>query len=154
MQTDRSGVQDALLKAAPSPRHPVGALFDNIEFIGYDVSPEPSVRGGRSRVTFYYRATEDIQDDWQVFVHMEDQARVLTRFNIDHFPANGRLHTNGWKRGDVVKDEFTFTFPAGTSALEIWTGFFQEGDRLSLTSVGRGSSDGSNRLKAGVLAAQ
>jgi hypothetical protein len=151
---DRERAGDALLSTAPTPRHPVGAIFDNIELLGYDVSPEPMTRGGRARVTVYYRATEDIQDDWQVFVHMEDQARVLTRFNVDHFPANGRLHTNSWKKGDVVKDEFSFTFPTGTSALEIWTGFYQEEARLPLTFVGRGQSDGSNRLKAGVLTAQ
>jgi hypothetical protein len=148
---DRSRVQDLLVSGTPNPRHPVGAVFDSIELVGYDVTPEPASRGSRVRVTVYYRALEDIADDWEIFWHMEDQAKVQQRFNVDHYPAMGRMRTNQWRRGDVVRDEYTFTFPQTETAIEMWTGFFQDNDRLTLSSAGRGLSDGTNRLRVGIL---
>lgn len=152
---NRSALSDVLLTTLPPVAHPVGAVFDNaIELLGYNVTPEPATRGDRATVTVFYRALQDISDDWQVFVHCEDQAKVQQRFNMDHFPANGRMRTNTWRRGDIIRDEWTFPFPAAESGIEFWTGFFRDEDRLTVTSAGRGVNDGTNRIRMGVLTAQ
>ncbi len=154
-RVDRSGLSDVLVTTLPPIAHPVGGVWDNaIELLGYNVSPEPAVRGDQARVTVYYRALQDVTDDWQVFVHCEDQARVQQRFNMDHFPAGGRMHTNLWRKGDIIKDEWALPFRADESAIELWVGFFRDEDRMTVTAQGRGVNDGSNRLRIGVLAAQ
>jgi hypothetical protein len=151
---ERAHVQDVLVNGNPAPKHLVGATFDPIELVGYDATPEPATRGERVKVTVYYRALEDITDDWEVFVHAEDQAKQQQRFNVDHYPANGKLHTNQWHKGDVIRDEYFLVVPSSVSALELWTGFFMDNDRLKITNQGRGLNDGTDRLRIGVISAR
>ncbi len=150
-----ASLSDVLLTSPPPMAHPVAAVWDNtIELLGYNVTPEPATRGDRANVTIYYRALQDIVDDWQIFVHCEDQAKVQQRFNMDHYPAGGRARTNVWRKGDIIKDEWSLPYPATESALELWVGFYRDDDRMPISSQGRGVNDGSNRLRMGVLTAQ
>jgi hypothetical protein len=152
VEVNRASLSDVLLNNAPTPRHPVGARFDSgIELIGFDADPEPGIRGGRITVTFYFRATENVGQDWQLFVHVDDTSRAAGRILKDHFPAEGRFRTNAWKAGDIIKDVFTLPAPANATGLEVWTGFYQGNDRLALESPGRGTTDGQNRVRVGVI---
>jgi len=152
---ERVRLTDVLLTSPPHPQHLVNASFDNmIELVGYDVNPEPAPRGERVVVDVYYRALEDVTDDWQIFVHVEDAAHVLPRFNLDHWPAGDRLRTTAWHKGDFIRDQFAFGYPASVSSLELWTGFYQGDNRLPLASPGLGRSDGVNRLRIGAIPAR
>jgi hypothetical protein len=130
----------------------VGARFeDGIELLGYDVDPEPAERGGRANVTFYFKATENVPEDWEIFVHVDDTVKNAGRILKDHYPAEGRFRTNSWKAGDIIKDTFSLPVPALAGGLEVWTGFYQGNERLNLVSAGRGSTDGADRVRVGVI---
>jgi hypothetical protein len=149
---NRASLGEVLLKSAPTPQHAVGARFENgIELLGYDVAPEPAPRGGQTTVSFYYAATEDVQEDWQIFLHIDDVGKNAPRIGRDHYPAQGRLRTNAWRKGDIIKDTFVVNPPEAAAGLELWTGFYQGEDRLTVSSAGRGVNDGLNRIRVGVI---
>lgn len=151
-RVDRSKLSDVILTAAPAVAHPVGAVFNGeIELIGYDVTPEPAAPGQTVRVTFYWRALDDVNDDWQVFVHLEDELRRAPRRIADHWPAGGRYHTSAWRQGDIVKDAWTFVAPRDEARVAVWTGFYIDNLRLTLSQPGRGIGDGENRLRVGTI---
>lgn len=142
-----------LLREPAAPRYPVGATFgDAVELVGYDLSPDPARAGQAVKVTFYFRAKAEVDDDWKIFVHLDDPAGNHGRLNADHWPAGERFHTSLWNTGDVVRDEFTFKAPAsGQERLEMWMGLYRGNDRMPLSHAGRGRGDGNNRLRAGTL---
>lgn len=152
-EVDRSRLGDVLLLAAPKPRYPVGAEWDErIELVGVDVAPDPVPRGGQITVSAYYRVLEDVTEDWKVFVHVDDEGKSGVRVNADHWPAEDRFRTGAWRKGDVIKDTYKVTVPAtAADRLELWTGFFQDADRLSVSSSGRGLHDGQNRIRIAIV---
>lgn len=150
---DRSGLSDVLMTSAPMPAHYVGARFDSgIELVGYDVSPEPVGRGDIVTLVLYYTVSEEVHDDWEIFIHLDDVGRTAQRTIADHFPGNGRFHTNGWRKGDIIRDTYRVRTPPDATALEFWTGFFQGDDRLPVVSPGQSVNDGNNRIRLGVIA--
>jgi len=150
---DRSSLGGVLLASLPQARYPVGAVFgDAVELVGLDVTPDPVPHGARATVTSYLRVTGELDDDWKVFVHLDDEARAAPRVNADHWPAGDRYRTSAWRKGDIVRDTWSFVAPAGSvERLELWTGFYKGDDRLPLTSAGRARSDGGNRVRAVTL---
>jgi hypothetical protein len=152
-EVDRARLADVLLSSAPSPRYPVGAEWgERIELVGVDVTPDPVPRGGQVTVTAYYRVLDEVADDWKIFVHVDDEGKGGVRVNADHWPAEDRFRTAGWRKGDVVKDTYKVTVPAtAADRLELWTGFYQDNDRLDVSSAGRGLHDGQNRVRIAIL---
>lgn len=149
---DRSKLGDVLSTTAPVPQVPVGAVFDGaLELVGYDVSPREPKGGDTVEVTFWFRAKSDLTDDWQVFVHLDDEGKQAARVHGDHWPAKDRFRTSAWRAGDVVRDTWSFTAPGNVERLQIWTGLYSGETRMPLTQVGRGVSDGQNRVRAGTI---
>lgn len=149
---DRSKLKDVLQTSAPVPQVPVGAVFDDaIELVGFDVQPAEPKAGEPVEITFWYRVKADITEDWQVFVHVDDEAATAPRINGDHWPAKDRFRTSAWQPGDVVRDTWGFTAPAGVEKLQLWTGLYYGETRMPLTTPGRGLSDGKNRVRAGTV---
>jgi hypothetical protein len=153
---DRARLADVVSAAPPAPAHRVEAVFgDAIELIGYEATPEPARRGAEVSVTFWWRARAEVDEDWQVFVHLDDETRRAGRVIADHFPAQGRYRTPAWRAGDVVKDTWRFTAPEGEAdELSIWTGFYRGDARLPVSQPGRALHDGVNRVRAGTIALQ
>jgi len=149
VQVDRGGLKDVLINTMPSGVIPVGAVFGNaVELVGYKSEPPDLLPGERTRVTLYWRCKAELEP-WHIFVHLDDVAGE-GRIHAEHDPAGGRFPTEAWKAGDLVADSFTFV--AGRSPLNLFLGFYSQGEtRLALTSPGRGRDDGGNRLFAGAL---
>lgn len=149
---DRSSLADVVSQKEPTPAHKVGAVFGGaIELVGYDLSPEPAARGSTVTVTFWWRSRAPVNDDWQVFVHVDDESRTVGRIIGDHFPAQGRYRTPAWRAGDVVKDQWRFAAPAGTDELALFVGFYRGETRLEVSDPGLVFHDGVNRIRAGVI---
>lgn len=153
---DRKRLDDVLLTNVPSPARPVGAVFgDAVQLVGVDFSPRSPKAGDSVEVTFYYRVLDETDDDWKVFVHVDDRGGRADRINGDHWAANGRYPTSAWRKGDVVKDVWSFKVPGyyQGEGLDLWTGFYQPGkdDRWPLINKTEVQNDGQNRVMAGTI---
>jgi len=152
---DKTALGDVFLTTPPEPKVKSGASFnDDIELVGFDFAPSPMKRGEKATITVYYQAKEDIRDDWQIFVHVEDETSDGMRVNRDHAPGRGQARTSTWRRGDYVKDQYDFVVPDDASKLSIYTGFFSGNDRMPIATPGRTGTDGSNRLRLGPFAVE
>jgi hypothetical protein len=104
-------------------------------------------------VTLYFKVLQPLEDDYLVFVHVEDPEGRMERMNVDHPPAGGLYATSQWKAGETVKDEFNLYLPAGASprALNIWLGLWEPrtDSRLRLTNPETVRNDGRNRILLG-----
>lgn len=151
-QVDRSTLTDVIQAKAPAPQVRLDAVFDDaIELIGYDVAPTQPKAGERVEVTFWWRALDVVDDDWRVFVHLEDETEANARQTADHYPADGRYRTVAWQEGEVVKDEWSFKAGSTPGRIEVFTGLYQGSQRMTLSQAGRGKNAGTNRLRAGVI---
>ncbi|MBI5545041.1 MAG: hypothetical protein HY901_14210 [Deltaproteobacteria bacterium] len=153
---DRSGLNDILLKSPPSLPRRVGAVYGNaVELMGMEHSPQLPKAGDSVDVTFYYRVLDEADEDWKIFVHVDDPGGRGDRINADHWPANGRYNSRVWRKGEIVKDVWTFKVPGyyQGEGLNLWTGFYQPGkdDRWPLVNKSEVQNDGQNRVLAGTV---
>jgi hypothetical protein len=124
-----------ILSETPTPQHPAQAdLAGNALFLGYDLygPAESDVKSGNTlQVTTYWRCLEEMDEDYSVYVRLEDEAGHLWG-QTDNWPAQGFLPTSQWKEGMIVKDEYDIETLAGTPpgdyALEVGMYSILDGD--------------------------
>ncbi|MCK8497126.1 hypothetical protein ACJ2CR_37720 [Myxococcus faecalis] len=125
-------------------------LGGKVELVAATVQPGRLTPGERAQVTLYFKVLQAIDEDYLIFVHVEDAGGRMERMNLDHKPANGMLPTSQWKPGETVKDEFSIYLPADANpkALNIWLGLWdpRTDTRLALTNPDAVRNDGKNRL--------
>ena len=128
------------------PRLAGGALFGGaIELVGADLDPPELAPGGAATLTLYWRALEEVEQRWAVFVHVD--AAGAERLHGDHEPAGGAYPTSAWRRGDVVRDPMVLRVPPAyaASTADVWVGLYSGSERLALTRPGALGGDGENR---------
>jgi len=116
-----------------------------ILFHGFDLEPKELERGKKFKMTSYFKALEDIKEDYQFFGHMEPKGKQTFRHRIDHFIASKKYPTSKWRKGDIIKDVYNGVFAKGfpgTKAV-LWSGFFKGEARLGIDPA---RSDEENRL--------
>lgn len=128
-----------------------GANFeDKVELVGASVQPGRISAGDAVRVTAYFKVLKPLDEDYTVFVHVEDADGRMERLNADHRPAGGLYPTTQWKPGETVKDEFSVALPPGAQAraINLWTGFWEPktDTRLQLKNPGAVRNDGRSRV--------
>lgn len=128
-----------------------GANFeDKVELVGASVQPGRVSPGGVARVTVYFKVLKPLEEDYTIFVHVEDADGAMERLNADHKPAGGLYPTTQWKAGETVKDEFNIAVPAGSSAraVSLWMGFWEPNSdtRLHLKNPQAVRNDGRDRI--------
>lgn len=135
----------------PRPAIRVGAQLSGIELVGLDVDPPQLHPGDRVTLTLYWRALEDPDTRWSVFVHLD--APGTPRVHGDHAPAGGRYPTNAWRRGEVVRDPVVVRIPARYPAhsIDAWIGLFSGTERSPVTLAGPLGQDGQDRVLAARL---
>ncbi len=147
-------VDSHLLKAAPTPQHPVGAVFgDQLELIGYDLDKATAKPGDTVTVTWYLKALKTPMDDTMPFVHFQARPNDRSAWqNLDHHPIEGLHPIRKLKQGEIVKDVQTFqikdSFPNGP-AYFYWGLWRHQGDksRLPIVKAGTGTAEKDLRLK-------
>ncbi len=166
---DRSSVSELIVPAIPPGARPVGARFgaggEQVELAAMAADPPNPRAGSTVQITFFYRVLDNEPDeDWQVFVHIDDRSGRAERVNRDHWPTgygapwatSGRYPMSNWRRGEIIRDTWSFSIPGhvDADALDVWTGFWNpfRGDRLPLTNAAQIANDGQNRIMAGSLA--
>ena len=139
-------VQQHLLKAEPEPQHKLKVNYgDLIELIGMSVSG-PMEAGKAVTITWYWRAKQDIKQDWRVFVHLDSQSDPSFRQNLDHHPVQDLFHTSKWTKDMIIEDVQQVTlredWPKGPAIPYI--GLYRGQERLPVK--GESKHDGANRL--------
>ncbi len=128
-----------------------GANFeDKVELVGATVLPGRLAPGDSARVTAYFKVLKPLEEDYLIFVHLEDAEGRMERVNVDHKPAGGLYPTTQWKPGETVKDEFILSLPSGVTArtLNLWLGFWEAktDTRLQLRNPEAVRNDGRSRV--------
>lgn len=125
-------------------------LGGKVEIAGAMVQPGRVVPGEPAHVTVFFKVLQPLDEDYIVFVHVEDTEGKLERMNLDHKPANGLLPTTQWKAGEMVKDEFTVNLPSGipSRGINIWMGLWdpRTDARLPLKNPEAVRNDGQSRI--------
>ena len=144
---DRAAAAAWLAPGAP-PRHASRAVFGNVIALeGWDLEPESLSPGATATLTLRWRALDEVEGAWKVFVHVDSRVGQ-PRINADHLPAGGAWPTDAWSRGDRVRDPVRFGVPPGWrgEALDVWVGWYQGEERLRIVNAGEVRSDGRDRL--------
>ena len=145
-----SDIQSQLLDERPTPEYEMGVEFDgNIELIGVDVDGSFE-RGQEIELTWYWNILEDIDQDWQIFVHFDSQDSQF-RQNLDHFPLgemmNDAYRTYHFEQGHILADSHRFTlsqdYPDGEAIF--YVGLFRGDERAPVTNDGS-ATDGHRAL--------
>jgi hypothetical protein len=149
-----SSVADAVSKTAPKPTVAMDVVLgdDEIRFLGADLPSAPVSPGGPLAITLHFAAQTSLEDDWQVFVHIDDKT---TRYRIhgDHYPALGKMPTTLWQPGTYVADRWRTIVPrdAPSGRYEVWVGLYIGDDRMSVSDDDRAATDGQDRIKVGTI---
>ena len=89
--------------------HPVRYRFGGgITLKGYDVQALPDARG--AKVSLLWEASQDIGEDYTVFVHLRDTPRTAYAQG-DSQPRGGWYPTSLWQAGETILDEHILVFP-------------------------------------------
>jgi hypothetical protein len=104
----------------PSDIEPVGEVLDGFaELVGYRVGK--GAPGDPLRVTLYWRAREETETNYKVFLHLLDgEGRVIGQ--SDAVPAAWARPTTSWLPPEVIEDVHVLPIPAGLAP----------GDRLAV----------------------
>ena len=151
-----AGPPKPVAPAAPPAQVRNGAIFDGkVEMIGAEFNPGKVQTGESLKVTVSYRVIEEIENDYMIFVHVEDIDGRVDRINADHAPAGGTYPTSRWKKGDVVKDEYVVYVPPTmpVRGLTILTGFWdpKNDQRMVVKNPEAVRHDGNNRVMLGQI---
>ena len=156
---DRSAFKDAISSSAPSSiPYPNKAVFGGkIQLLGMDVEPRQPAPGDRVKVSFYFKVLEYIDEDWQLFIHMDSWGGFSERIHGDHNPVEGKYRTGYWQKGEVVRDTFTAKLPGDYNApkIAVWLGFYIGDNRMPVDTKDKEiQHDGQNRVNAGLIPVQ
>lgn len=137
---------------------PVNAdLEGKITLLGARVEAPAEVKPGvQVKYTLYWKVNQNPGSGYKLFTHVVDGAgeRLLNIDNVGPLrelrAGSQALPPSDWEAGKVYADEQTFTVPAKikTDKIEIMTGIFRKGSRLSVTS---GPKDSTNRVVAATI---
>jgi hypothetical protein len=102
----------------PAPAHPLTATLDGrVALLGYDLT-SPTVRRGEAlTLTLYWRALDEMETDYTVFVHLLGPQGTMTA-QRDRQPVDGSYPTSLWMAGEGVADRYTLTVPPQAPAGE------------------------------------
>ncbi|MEZ4340530.1 MAG: carbohydrate-binding family 9-like protein [Sandaracinaceae bacterium] len=145
---DRERLREFVSTDAPSPEHALDVRFDNgLRLVGYDVSSETMRPGQSTTITWYWHATQDLDDGWQLFTHVADSTGE-SRFNQDHTGVVREIYQPGrWQPGQFIKDVQEVTLPNDWNDDQaiFFLGLWNGPHRLA---VRQGPHDAENRVRA------
>jgi hypothetical protein len=96
--------------------NPTPATFDrSIELLGFDLGQATLCKGQPLSLTLYWQASQPVEDDYTVFVHILDaQGRLIAQ--QDNPPLQGNLPTSLWVPGITLQDDYQIALPADCPA--------------------------------------
>ncbi|MEO1289810.1 MAG: hypothetical protein AAFV93_18770 [Chloroflexota bacterium] len=114
---------------------------DLITLRDYDV-PTTGTIGETIMIPFTWEATNNITDDYRLFVHVVDEeGNIVTQADTRPIP---HLQTNNWMVGYVMQHSIALLLPDITGTYEIYAGLYNNSNRLSVDAP-------DNRLLIGTI---
>ncbi|MGB9301994.1 MAG: hypothetical protein WCD51_15580, partial [Anaerolineae bacterium] len=92
-------------------------LGNQVDLVGYDVERREAIAGDTVRLTLFWRAREEIGEDYTVFTHLADAEGHIWAQD-DSYPVDGDYPTSFWSVGEVVRDEYELALPSDVPAGE------------------------------------
>ncbi|MCG8557567.1 MAG: carbohydrate-binding family 9-like protein [Proteobacteria bacterium] len=130
---------------APQPERPLDVVFENkIALLGYDMTPSEAKAGKLIKLTWYWRADQELEAGWAQFTHVADTTDQ-TRLNADRTGPIRRLYPpSRWKPGQYITDAQELTIPKewNHTHARFYLGFWNGPHRLH---VSKGDTDGEHR---------
>lgn len=128
-----------LMGAAPVD-HPRQADFEEgIRLLGYELDRADAWPGGEVVLTLYWQATEDVERDYTVFVHLLGPDGKMWG-QMDGQPLWGKWPTSRWPTGKAVADRRIVPVdraaPPGEFRLSVGLYLLDGGERLKLAGSG------------------
>lgn len=144
----------ALQLAAPrfqlrsDPDRPVPASYqtavdfgDQVRLVGFDPGPAMIRPGDTLALTAYWRALQPLEDDYAVFLHLDDPTGETTLTFDERHPAD--IPTSHWPPGLYLRQPLRLHIPADLAPIRytLRVGLYrpEDGQRLTLSS---GAGDG------------
>ncbi len=113
-------------------------LGEAISLAGVDLTERPAVDGASSAIdlTLYWRAEEEIERSYTVFVHLAGPDGVVIA-QVDAPPQGGNHPTDHWLPGEVVTDAYHLALPSSATAYRVLVGMYDPATltRLPVTNV-------------------
>ena len=127
------------VKPPPIQHETPAILGDQIELLGYDLTPSAIHPGETLELTLHWRALAEPQRSYKVFVHLLDPAGTL-RAQADGEPVDWTLPTTCWVRDEVIADSYVLTLPPGAPPGDytLAVGFYREAAEERLPVSGGG----------------
>lgn len=109
---DRTAVPDAFARSAHIP-HPMEAdLGGIVRLIGYALDDRRAYPGGRLTVTLYWQALSATEEDYHVFVHLEQETSIWAQ--SDGRPVCWMYPTYAWRPGQIIADHHALLIRSDT----------------------------------------
>ena len=121
------------------PRNIDERLEHGIELLGYELLPG----GGNTVVRLYWRATQALDKDYSVFVHVRQNGQMVTQ--NDSQPAAGYYATHLWRPNDVIADDHLLEAEVGVGnglTLQVGMYLLETMTRLNVLTDDLGSVKG------------
>jgi hypothetical protein len=140
-------------RRAPPPaealdiEHPlVAELGGKVRLLGYNI--ESGFQPGDSiHLTLFWQCQEEMDEGYTVFTHLMDREDYIWA-QKDNEPADGFYATTGWRKGEIVRDQYDLTIPfeAPPGEYQIEVGMYVAGTGERLLVLGPESQVRENRI--------
>ncbi len=155
---DKEKLKTFVLDAPPANlAHKLDVNFENkIHLVGYKFDPETARPGQETKLTYYWRVDDTLDNGWLLFTHTKDEGSGKMG-NLDFVgPLREQkgnhqiLGPDRWEKGKVYVDEQTYKVPDDVTGSEItvFTGIWKGDARLRVIS---GPNDGDNSAIVGKI---
>jgi len=154
---DKDRLKQYVLDAPPADMpHKLDVNFENkVHLIGYKFDPETARPGTETKLTYYWRCDDTLEDGWLLFTHTKDEGSGKMG-NLDFVgplreERNGSHQTLGperWEKGKVYVDEQTYKVPSEVTGAQVtvYVGIWKGDARLRIVS---GPNDNDNSAIVG-----
>jgi 4-amino-4-deoxy-L-arabinose transferase-like glycosyltransferase len=108
-----------------------------LQLLGYDVSSRVVSPGQTARAAFYWRATEDLSQDYLLSLELEDDLGE-TLVAQQGRPVDGTYPTTQWGQGEILRDWHDIPLPADAPSgrYELWLRVLEEDHLTAQISLG------------------
>jgi Carbohydrate family 9 binding domain-like len=156
---DKEKLAPYILDAPPADiAHKLDVNFENkVHLIGYKFDPETAKPGTDTKLTYYWRCDDTLEDGWLLFTHTKDTGTgkmgnldFVGPLREERNTTHQMLGPERWEKGKVYVDEQTYKVPTEVTGPEvsIMVGIWKGDARLRIVS---GPNDGDNSAIVGTV---